>query len=90
MAWDKTAWAADLIIEDAPRDFLETLIPLDGTTPHRPLSRVNRPKIPSAMHGFGLIEGMAGAGLGDPGYDYLTRLGQAVVDRLKRKAKGAL
>lgn len=82
MDWDKESWAADLIVKDGPLEFLQKLIPLDGTSENKPSRRRTSP---SAMIGLGLVKGAPGAGMADAGEEWLSPLGQKVVDRLLRR-----
>lgn len=79
--WDKDAWAAELIVRDAPREFIEHLLRLDGTTMGK--FATDDGSYPESLYGLGLIEGAPSSYMTGPGFNWLTPLGQKVVDRLK-------
>jgi hypothetical protein len=81
MTWNRDAFAADLIVKDAPKEWLMTLLPLDGTTAENPSPSS---KAPHSMIALGLACGAAGGSLVGGDVDWLTPLGQAVVDRIKK------
>ena len=79
------SWKSKAIVEGLPKEVLEPLLERDGTTRNACFSNDGKGQSrPSWMYALGLVEGAAGAHVA--GWDWgewLTPLGQAVVDRMK-------
>jgi hypothetical protein len=90
MARDPNMWKVKAIVEGLPRDLLEPLLDRDGTSISAPF--VNSGYVnsggsktrPSWMYALGLVGGAGGAHPSGVGWaEWLTPLGQAVVDEMK-------